>query len=491
MLYKLRSYQNSGLEMLKQAFRNKYTRPLYQCATGSGKTVTMAHIVSGALDKGKRVLFVAPYTALINQTAKSFMAQGLPKPGIIQADHPWTDSSRRLQIASVQTLIRRKFQDFDLILVDECHLLFKTFLSHIDKSNTPVIGFTATPWSKGIGKHYDTLLKPISMTELIDQNFLSEYIAYAPVSPDMDGVRIVKGDYHESETAERMSTPKIVGSITETWMKKAENLPTICFAQNVAHANFIGSEFDKLGISNHVITSKTPIDEREQYFKLFSELKISILINVGTLIAGLDLDVRCIILACRTKSEIKLVQMLGRGLRTADGKEYLIILDHSGTMIELGYPDEIDYDELDTDEKKEVSPAKAKEKYEKLPKKCQSCDYLKPAGEHECSKCGFKPRKTKDVEVLAGELVQMKGKKTKVDKQQLWSELVGYKIAQQFIGRHISDGWMSHTYRDITGVWPRGLRDDMSCEPSEATLGFIKYKQIAYAKSLEKKNAAC
>jgi superfamily II DNA or RNA helicase len=48
-------------------------------------------------------------------------------------------------------------------------------------------------------------------------------------------------------------------------------------------------------------------------------------------VAGFDSDVRCIIYARPTKSEIRWLQALGRGLRTAPGKESCLIFDHSGT----------------------------------------------------------------------------------------------------------------------------------------------------------------
>ena len=52
---------------------------------------------------------------------------------------------------------------------------------------------------------------------------------------------------------------------------------------------------------------------------------------------GIDWDVRCIILARPTKSEMLFVQIIGRGLRLAEGKEDCLILDHSDTHLRLGF----------------------------------------------------------------------------------------------------------------------------------------------------------
>jgi hypothetical protein len=183
------------------------------------------------------------------------------------------------------------------------------------------------------------------------------------------------------------------------------------------------------------------------------------------------------------------VQCVGRILRIADGKERAILLDHSGTIEELGFPEDIIINHLDTgDNTQAIAERVAKDKKEKKPTKCANseCNYVKPAGEHECSKCGFAPRRTRDVEVIAGELKQIKGKPKKEDKQEFWNELIGWRQDMNFKGKSYSDGYLSHIYKRKFGVWPRGLSGGSSCEPTESTLGFIKSGQIAYAKSKRK-----
>ncbi|MGT3245454.1 DEAD/DEAH box helicase, partial [Yersinia enterocolitica] len=120
----------------------------------------------------------------------------------------------------------------------------------------------------------------------------------------------------------------------------------------------------------------------------------------GVLVAGFDSDVRCLIYARPTKSEIRWLQAIGRGLRKAEGKESCLIFDHSGTVHRLGFPDAIEYDELPgkNDGMKPSASAQAKEKAEKLPKECPSCHFMKPAAVYVCPKCGFKPLAGEDVD---------------------------------------------------------------------------------------------
>ena len=287
-----------------------------------------------------------------------------------------------------------------------------------------------------------------------------------------------------------MSDAKITGSITDTWIKRGNNEPTLCFACNVAHANHLHKEFSILSISSMVITAKTQHDEREEIFKHFKEGKIKILINVGVLVAGFDSDVRCLIYARPTKSMIVFTQIIGRALRTADEKEHAIILDHTGTFQSLGFPEDYVFDELCTLEKGEKATPKPREKIEKLPKPCPKCDVLKEAGQHECFKCGFAPLFSENVEQEDGELYEITRKrniKQKVDKQRIYSELLGFQQAQQMKGKNCSDGRIAHIYKEMVGVWPRSMSRKI-LSPSDQVLGFIKHKQIAYAKSKNKGN---
>lgn len=488
-LYKLRGYQQESINLLKKSFIAGRRKPILCLPTGAGKTVIMAHIVKSAIDKGRRVVFVAPYTALINQTSESFLAQGIPQAGIMMADHPLTDPTKRLQIASVQTLARRKTVDADLFIIDECHKLFTKFMDNLKDRNMDIIGVSATPATKGLGKYYDNLLNPVTMKDLINQGYLSSYTVFAPHTPDLTKVKISKGDYQIDDLAGAMSTKQITGNIVKTWLDKANNGGTIAFCVNVSHANFVGSEFDKHGITNEVITAKTPTETRQNYFNAFKKGELKILISVETLIAGLDLNVHCVIHARPTKSKMLWCQSFGRGLRTADDKERLILLDHAGNCERLGFPDDIHYKELDNDTKEEAErKKKEKEDYpEKLPKLCVKCKVMKQADEHKCEACGFEPRKTENVEIIEGELTLIKGKPkteaaTMAEKTQFMSELRGYQVARQWEGKKCSDGYIAHLYKAKFGVWARNT-GTLSAEPSESTLGYIKSRQIAFAKS--------
>ncbi len=479
----LRPGQEKVISLLRQSLGKGFKRPVVQCPTGFGKTVVASAIVQGALRKNKRVIFCVPAISLIQQTIESFWEDGIRDIGVIQADHELTNFSKPVQIASVQTLARRRrFPDADIVIVDECHKLFKFYGKWMDAWGlVPFVGLSATPWTKGLGKYYDDLIIGATTQELIDQGLLSDFIAFGPSSPDLSKCRTVAGDYHEGDIADIMDQPPLTADIVINWLKNGENRPTLCFGVDCAHAKHLQQKFDAAGIKTGYIDAYTEIEEREVIKKQFQNGEIQVVCNVGCLTFGIDWDVRCIILARPTKSEILFTQIIGRGLRTADGKDHLIIFDHTNTHENLGYVTDIHHEKLDDGKPKKA--AKAKEAKEKLPKKCPSCAFLKPAGVHACPNCLFAPQKQSDIEEAEGELKQIKGKKkdnkndSPAQKEKFYGELKKYCSDKKY-----KPGWAARSYREKYGVYPNKYRDAEELDPSPETLMYIKYLTIKNAK---------
>jgi superfamily II DNA or RNA helicase len=490
----LRPHQDRAIAMLRQSWKGHRTHIL-QAPTGAGKTVIAAHIIKGFVNRGMRVLFIVPLTVLIEQTAESFYKQGLPKAGIIWRQHPDLDYSKLIQIASIDTLENRTMPEYDCIIYDEAHSRRRWFLEHIEESEKPIIGLSATPMAAWMGNYYTNFVKVATTRELIDQGFLTDFEIYAPHTPDLSEVKSRKSaeygvDYVEAQVAEVMQGHDLVADIVSTWLQLGENEPTIAFCVNVAHANQVANEFESAGVNAEVITAKTLMDERQRIFKRFTMGVTKVICNVATLVAGLDLDVRCIIYARPTKSEIRYIQCIGRGLRTAEGKERCLILDHSGTVHRLGYPDSIEYDSLLSESDgmdKAERIEKEIEKLEKLPKECPGCHFMKPAGMHECSKCGFVPRSGQDVETdRTRELVALKKKVeqkiTGEDKQKFYSELRGYWEEKRRDGKQWSEGWIAHKFRQKYDHWPSKNMVKISLDPSKETKNYIISQNIRNAK---------
>ncbi|HBM3072499.1 DEAD/DEAH box helicase [Klebsiella michiganensis] len=490
--------QDRALNSLRREWKQNRTFMVY-APTGSGKTGLAAFITAGHISRGKRVIFIAPYTILVRQTTARFVEYGLPEDeiGIIWRDHPDYDPERLIQIASADTLIRREFPDnIDLIIVDEAHMKKRALLEVIRDSGVKVIGLSGTPFSPWLGKYYSSLIKPTTIGELIQRGDLSPYEFYAPTKPDLKGVKSgtseeYGSDYNEKQLSEIMCGSDLVGDIVDNWLRNGRDLPTVAFCVDKDHANFVTLQFNRAGINAEVMVAETPSDERHLIIHRFETGATKVIVSVGVLVAGFDSDVRCIIYARPTKSEIRWLQALGRGLRTAPGKDACLIFDHSGTVHRLGFPDAIEYDELPSknDGMRGAAAREAKEREEKLPKECPECHFMKPAGVYICPKCGFKPLIGEDVETDSTRNLKKMSKGetvyTKSHKQSWWSQIKFYQRHRAAQGKPVSDGWCAHTFQEKFGEWPNGL-SDFPMEITPEVSNYIKHKLIKFAKGRER-----
>lgn len=447
-----------------------------------------------AREKGRRTVFTVPRIDLVDQTLESFVRDGLSDIGVIQAKHRETDWSRPVQIASVQTMARRGYPEADLVIIDECHMAFDSVHKWMaERPDLTFIGLSATPWTKGLGKHWQDLVISATTETLIEQGFLSTFRVFAPSHPDLEGVKTVAGDYHEGQLAGAMNKAPLVANIVETWILRGEGRPTLCFAVNRAHAKQLQEQFEQAGIPCGYQDARTPGDEREEIRRNFATGRYQVVVNIGTLTTGIDWDVRCIILARPTKSEILYVQMIGRGLRTADGKADCLILDHSDTTLRLGFVTDIKHEVLD-DGKERAKAAEDSKDRERLPKECPQCAYLKPAGVTTCPSCGFTtaPPRLKNesgdlVELTArhkpvgslrcnGKSITLRG--LEIPLRQFYGELLGYAE-----DRGYSMGWAAHKYKEATGNWPNSFRGEEAVDTSFEVASWVKSRMIAWAKS--------
>ncbi len=479
----LREHQLRAIGMLRQSLRSGAKRAVVAMPTGAGKTRTAAEIVNGALAKGNRVAFTVPAISLVDQTVEAFEGEGIEAIGVMQASHARTDRRQPVQVVSVQTLGRRARPDADVVIVDECHMQFRPVLEWMKaEPDTVFIGLSATPWARGMADDWQDLLVPVRTAELIERGFLSPFRVFAPTHPDMSGVRIGRdGDYDKGQAGEVMGG--LVADVVSTWIERGQGLPTLVFAVDRAHAALLVEQFAGAGVRMGYCDAHTDLVERKLLFARMARGELAGIVNIGTLTTGVDADVRCVVLARPTRSEMLFVQMIGRGLRTALGKAECLILDHADNHARLGFVTDINHDRLLSGRDKRK--ATAKERGEALPKECPSCGILKPAKVRSCPGCGFQPARQSSIEVEDGELIEItrgataakKSAATMAEKQRFWS-MARFVDAQRAKGGKLAKA----LYRGKFGVWPQGL-SDMPTEPDGAFLSYERSRRIAYAKS--------
>jgi DNA repair protein RadD len=480
-------HQERTLAELRTRMLAGCSRIVIQLPTGAGKTRLAAEIIKGALAKGKRVAFLVPRISLIDQTLVAFAAEGIDCVGILQADHPGFDPDQPVQIISAQTLARRKRPEVDLIITDEVHLLSKAALQWLKElGSAKAIGLSATPWARGLGKHYDGLIIGATINELIDAGHLSRFRAYAPSEPDLAGVRTLAGDFNEGELAERVNTTKLVGDILAEWLKRGEDRPTLCFGVNRAHAQHIQQRFEEAGVNCAYVDAFVDRSERKRVFEAFRRGEVKVISSVATIEVGVDLPTcSCIIDARPTKSRMAFVQRIGRGLRVSPGKTDCIILDHAGNHVRLGMVNEIAQSHLDDGGHAKDRKREAKERAEPLPKLCDECKAVVPPKAKECPGCDAPVLRRTSVEHEDGELIELSAHRSGKVEPSIAEKAIFHAQLRGFAAdRGYRDGWVSHKFKEKFGVWPNDprIRSGPALSPSLATRNWILSRNIAFTK---------
>ena len=393
-------------------------------------------------------------------------------------------------MVSIQTAAKRGLPDVDLIVIDEAHTVAgsKDYRAVMSAAKCPVIGLSATPFARGLGKHYDELGGPLfesmviaaTVPELIGDGYLVDVEMYAPSEPDMTSIKMSRNafgdlDYSDADVGRATDKPELVGDIVTHWLRLANNTPTVCFASNISHSKHIVESFRAAGVAAEHIDCYTDEAERQAILARIETGETTVISNVGILCEGWDFPAcTTLILARPTRSLVRYIQMAGRVLRPHATKHRALILDHSGTAVRLGFP--TDDFPLELNDGTPRPAGESQERKAPLPKACLSCSYLKVT--HKCPVCGFAPDKRDGVEVRTGDLVKLakQPKATMPDKQAFYSQLVAVAESKGY-----KEGWTSHKYRERFGVWPRGLLD-APAEPTKEVTDWLKSQQIRFAK---------
>ena len=273
-----------------------------------------------------------------------------------------------IKVTSIQWLSRHYGEMEEkpgLIVIDEAHhALAETYAEVMNTyPKAKKLGLTATPYrlnGKGFTDLFDTLLCSWSMEKFIAEGRLSLYDYYS-IKPDsadqllIDSLqkRGADGDYQQKELNEVMDVKPSLERLCLTIKEYVPGKKGIVYAISIQHAEHIAEFYRENGIKAVAISSKTPLAERQELIERFKSSSLSsslnsasntsdeieVLVSVDLFSEGFDCpDVEFIQLARPTLSLAKYMQMVGRGLRVAEGKEYCVILDNVGLYKRFGLP---------------------------------------------------------------------------------------------------------------------------------------------------------
>jgi len=456
----LRDYQDRAVETVIAKLDR---RPILVSPTGSGKTTMATEIVERL---GRRTLWLAHRKELIDQAAERLAAHGL-HAGIVMAGYH-SDPDAQVQVASVQTLVRRNRPPAGLVVVDECHHAAAETYQKILSGYTDaaLVGLTATPFrldGRGLGDLFGELVVAAWPDELCTAGVLHKPRVWASKAPDLRGVRVVAGDYNLGALAERTNTAELNADIVETWQKRAAGRRTAAFAVDIAHSEAITEAFRQAGVPAEHLDGATPRAERDAILARLATGETLVVSNCMVLTEGWDLPaLECAIIARPTASLNLHLQMIGRVMRACHGKGGAIVLDHAGNHHVHGLVTRrLDY--TLSDEKVGFSEPLGL-------RRCGHCGLLFETGEPCCPECGWAPEASGAGQRRRPE-IHGKGELAEFDdsafeyRRQVWVQIEAQRQAAGY-----KPGWSYYRFFDRFGVAPI-VADGELVNPASATAG--------------------
>ncbi len=401
----LRPYQSDAVNALMAGWHSGTASGLVVLPTGTGKSLVQAELIRrlGTASDAVRILAVSHVQELIaqNAAALSRLWPGAPM-GICSAGLKQREGDARIVFGSIASIFRdpAALGPRHIVLIDEAHLvshdaetMYGRLLSGLRQlvPHLSIGGLTATPYRLTTGRLteayegapavFERVVYEARLSDMIEAGWLSPLTSKATVTRfDLNGVKTRAGEYVAGELSARVNNDALNEQIIgQTLAMASDRKSWLVFAVGHDHARALGSVLSDFGIPNAVILGDTHSEARTRAIGAFRAGRLRALVSVGVLTTGFDApNVDCILMARPTKSPGLYVQMLGRGMRLAEGKRNCIVLDFAGNVKRLGPVDEIDGGDA-----RGIS-----EKLEAKARECPVCATLVSAKRSKCPDCG-------------------------------------------------------------------------------------------------------
>ncbi|MBQ6433929.1 MAG: DUF3427 domain-containing protein [Bacteroidaceae bacterium] len=353
-------YQQEILERLQVEREVRgHWRNLVVAATGTGKTVMAASDYKAFAEKHERarLLFVAHREEILRQSLLTFR-QVLSDYNFGEKWYAGEEpASYEYVFASKDTLnnrldtLRLPADYYDYIVVDEVHHVAASSYRKILNYFTPkvLLGLTATPErmdGEDITQDFDGVISAeIRLDDALNKGLLAPFYYYGITdSVDYSEVTWDKGHYVASELSRIYSyndaRTAVIFQSLQKYITNIRDVRALCFCVDQQHAKYMTSKFTLCGLKADVLTS----ENAQMRTVLYNRLKrkdINYLFVVDMFNEGVDIpEVDTILFLRPTESLTVFIQQFGRGLRKADGKTHVDILDFVGnSRAEFNYTD--------------------------------------------------------------------------------------------------------------------------------------------------------
>ncbi|MBR6670995.1 MAG: DEAD/DEAH box helicase [Ruminococcus sp.] len=341
----LKSHQLAALKSLEEMRERHETIALLYHATGTGKTVTA---VSDAKKYGKRTLFLAHTIELVNQAYETFsnIWQGVT---IGKFGDSIKDTDSFVICGSIQSVaLNLEYfheDEFAYIIIDEAHHAsadsYQKVLAYFKPEFT--LGLTATP-ERTDEKDIIEIFK--NTAHRLDIQTAVEIGELTPVrcirihtNIDLTKVRFNSVQYNIRDLESKIFVPERNMLIVDTFMEYVSTKRTVIFCASVKHAEQIASMIRERGVNAAAVNGSMKSSERMEYLNKFQNGKIKALCACDLLNEGWDCpETEVLFMARPTMSKVLYTQQLGRGMRLAEGKDFLMVFDFVDNASQYNMP---------------------------------------------------------------------------------------------------------------------------------------------------------
>lgn len=351
------SYQQEILDKLQAERKIRgHHKNLLVAATGTGKTVIAAldykRYIKEHPGKPCRLLFVAHREEILNQALYTFrMVLKDPNFGDTLVGKNTPDGIDNLFI-SIQSFNSKDFSSktsenyYQFMIVDEFHHSaapsYKKLLEYYNPDI--LLGLTATPErmdGKSILEYFDNrIAAEIRLPEAINRKLLCPFQYFGVTDTvDLDNLKWSRGGYDKGELTKIYTFSGAVADRRADMVRNSlikyvtdiDEVKALGFCVSVEHARFMSNFFNNHGIASMCLTGDSPDVERQSAKSNLIQGKIKIIFVVDLYNEGVDIpEVNTVLFLRPTESLTIFLQQLGRGLRLAEGKDCLTVLDFIG-----------------------------------------------------------------------------------------------------------------------------------------------------------------
>lgn len=359
-LMRAKEYQKEILDKLDvERNYHQHNKNLVVAATGTGKTVIAAFDYKRFQEKNKRanILFVVHREEIIKQACSTFR-QVLQDENFGEMWYGGHEAANYSHLFASKDILNNRLDAlqlpadyYDYIIFDEAHHIVAPSYQKVLSKFKPkiLLGLTATPErmdGQDITTYFDDHISAeIRLDTALNNGLLAPFHYYGITdSVDLSEVRWERGGFVASELSKIYTgndrRTSVIFNTLEKYLANYNEVRALCFCVDKQHAEYMHAKFTLAGLKSAVMTNDHQ-ENRSQEIKRLAQRKINYLFVVDMFNEGVDIPAIDTVLFLRpTESLTIFLQQFGRGLRKADGKEFLTVLDFVGhSRAEFNYMD--------------------------------------------------------------------------------------------------------------------------------------------------------